>query len=477
MKIVILPLFILLITNFTFAAEYIVPKKPASVDVSDIDLDGGLDIVLGHDYPQGDFWGMISILANNGIGEFALVDSLSTYAYETSIQVGKVNNNEYPDIIANDYNVIINSPVFTIINDYGLTSWNNITQFCYDNITIYKYRLFKTELNDLANLVFISNINYLWGALYNNGSGQFSEPEYYNLDYPPTGIDVGNLNEDTREDIVISGQTVEIYFNYESGLDCYQLGVQQLRVKIADVDNDGDNDIIGLSSILGTGWITIYENLGDSNFYEHDQFLFQSDTSYLQVSDLNNNGLIDLICSGSYNNGIYILYNNGNFDFSEPQFYFTGEDTRKVHCADLDNNNYNDIIALTHYTVAPDFGRLHILFNDGNGNFVEEPQVGINDEFIIKNNKCNLTIHPNPFNPSTNIKFTTSKQGFVEINICNIKGVFVKKLIKQNLVGGEHNVIWNGKDRNNQHCSSGIYLMNLKVDGKTEAMKKCLLLK
>ncbi len=63
---------------------YDVPRKPASVDVADIDLDGDNDIVLGHSAHVGDYWGMISILENNGYGEFTIIDTFPTYHYEDS---------------------------------------------------------------------------------------------------------------------------------------------------------------------------------------------------------------------------------------------------------------------------------------------------------------------------------------------------------------------------------------------------------
>ncbi len=92
-----------------------------------------------------------------------------------------------------------------------------------------------------------------------------------------------------------------------------------------------------------------------------------------------------------------------------------------------------------------------------------------------------FTNHPNPFNPSTEITFQTS--GFsniesVEISIYNLKGQKVKTFLINALTDLPINsVIWNGVDEFGNPVSSGIYYYKLNVNGKTEAVKKCLLLK
>ncbi len=93
--------------------------------------------------------------------------------------------------------------------------------------------------------------------------------------------------------------------------------------------------------------------------------------------------------------------------------------------------------------------------------------------------------YPNPFNPSTIISFFVTQNAmsgsdgssFVTLDIYNIKGQKVKTLISDQLSVGHHSVIWNGKDSNDKRVGSGIYFYKLNVNGKTEAVKKCLLLK
>jgi flagellar hook assembly protein FlgD len=85
--------------------------------------------------------------------------------------------------------------------------------------------------------------------------------------------------------------------------------------------------------------------------------------------------------------------------------------------------------------------------------------------------------HPNPFNPSTKIKFSIQNESNVEISIYNIKGRKIKQLVHNQLSTGQHSVVWNGTDNNNEPVSSGVYLYKLNVNCKTEAVKKCMLLK
>jgi hypothetical protein len=85
--------------------------------------------------------------------------------------------------------------------------------------------------------------------------------------------------------------------------------------------------------------------------------------------------------------------------------------------------------------------------------------------------------YPNPFNPSTTISFAIPEESVVKIEIFNIKGQKIKTLIDDHLVRGEHKIVWDGNDDSGRQVSSGVYFYRLEVNGKTEAVDKCLLLK
>ncbi len=106
----------------------------------------------------------------------------------------------------------------------------------------------------------------------------------------------------------------------------------------------------------------------------------------------------------------------------------------------------------------------------------EEIQVSVdNNQLSYLNYK--LQNFPNPFNPTTTIKFSIPEKSKIELTVYNIKGQKIKTLAHNEFTKGYHSIIWNGDDESGEPVSSGIYLYKLNVNSKTEAVKKCLLLK
>ncbi len=109
-------------------------------------------------------------------------------------------------------------------------------------------------------------------------------------------------------------------------------------------------------------------------------------------------------------------------------------------------------------------------------NLLGEPVVEVND-FQFSLIESNISNYPNPFNPSTTIKFSIQNDSRIELSIYNIKGQIIKTLTSNEFTKGKHSIIWYGDDDFDNSVASGVYLYKLNVNGKTEAVKKCLLLK
>lgn len=84
--------------------------------------------------------------------------------------------------------------------------------------------------------------------------------------------------------------------------------------------------------------------------------------------------------------------------------------------------------------------------------------------------------YPNPFNPETTIRFDVAKESVVKLQVYNLKGQLVKKLVDNKLNPGTHSVVWNGTNANNKKVSSGIYFYRIST-GKENVTNKMILMK
>ena len=92
-------------------------------------------------------------------------------------------------------------------------------------------------------------------------------------------------------------------------------------------------------------------------------------------------------------------------------------------------------------------------------------QSGIPQNFQLYQN------YPNPFNPSTNIKYNIQKEGNVSLKVYNILGKEVKTLVNEFKTPGTYNVSFNASE-----LPSGIYFYRL-TSGNFTQVKKLVLLK
>ncbi|HPU86411.1 MAG TPA: FlgD immunoglobulin-like domain containing protein, partial [Candidatus Latescibacteria bacterium] len=74
---------------------------------------------------------------------------------------------------------------------------------------------------------------------------------------------------------------------------------------------------------------------------------------------------------------------------------------------------------------------------------------------------------PNPFNPSTTIRFTLTEAGHVTLAVYDVNGRLVRTLVgptasaAQTFPSGPHEVVWDGRDSNGREVASGVYLVRL----------------
>ena len=83
---------------------------------------------------------------------------------------------------------------------------------------------------------------------------------------------------------------------------------------------------------------------------------------------------------------------------------------------------------------------------------------------------------PNPFNPSTTIRFTVAAKSPVELLIFNVQGQRVRTLVAETKPAGKYLVLWDGRNERGKLVATGVYFYRLRV-GPYLSVKKMLLIK
>lgn|GEM_PF-4357632 len=74
--------------------------------------------------------------------------------------------------------------------------------------------------------------------------------------------------------------------------------------------------------------------------------------------------------------------------------------------------------------------------------------------------------YPNPFYPSTQIKFGLPSTSHVRLQIMNVRGQTVRVLVDEEKPAGWFTVTWDGKNESGREVASGIYLYLIEADNK-----------
>ena len=87
-----------------------------------------------------------------------------------------------------------------------------------------------------------------------------------------------------------------------------------------------------------------------------------------------------------------------------------------------------------------------------------------------------LPAFPNPFNPSTNIRYSLVEPAKVKIEIFNVKGQLMRVFENTYETPGYYQISWDGMDSNGRKAASGVYLYRMTA-GKYSSYKKMVLAK
>ncbi len=84
---------------------------------------------------------------------------------------------------------------------------------------------------------------------------------------------------------------------------------------------------------------------------------------------------------------------------------------------------------------------------------------------------------PNPFNATTRIEFDVPTQADIRLDIFDLQGRLVKKLVDGDIEAGVHSATWDGRTDSGERASSGIYLYKLSSSIGFNQTRRMMLIK
>lgn len=83
--------------------------------------------------------------------------------------------------------------------------------------------------------------------------------------------------------------------------------------------------------------------------------------------------------------------------------------------------------------------------------------------------------YPNPFNPSTTIRYYLPQDERVMLIVYNVLGEVVRTLVDEQSAAGEKSIVWDGRDNLGREVSSGVYIYRIQAGEFLQTRKMMLL--
>ena len=104
---------------------------------------------------------------------------------------------------------------------------------------------------------------------------------------------------------------------------------------------------------------------------------------------------------------------------------------------------------------------------DSEWNYTGEIVVAVDDNGIVAEKFELKGNYPNPFNPTTKIRFSNDRTANVTVHVYSLKGERVATILNSQLNSGTYDVSWNGMNSSGKVVPSGMYLYEVRSEERS----------
>ncbi len=412
-------------------------KDPIGVIVKDLNNDNLTDIVVS--YFDSNY---ISIFYQNTGGTLS-TNAQKIYSYDQSkisaFNLGDINQDGLPDLL-------ISTPTAT--GAYLMKQDGSFSDFKIFDLP-FPVSITIGDLNhDNINDLLLTSYNKMYFAYQNSG-----QPAVFNVtvqDKPSTlGISrIADINNDGRNDIIFASPGTAQIFTYrqkaEGGFDTpvkTYVNDWMDDIVVKDVNNDGLNDLVITQSGGNSSVKILYPSFNDYIFYSYIKVPAYNNTASIQVADFNNDGKNEIAAAHYGFNNVSVFSSNNNI-FSNYQLFnciTTSVNSGSLDVGDINNDGLQDII-------VADYNTLNILYNQS------DVVMSVNDE-----SAKNIILYPNPASDYLKVKNLPSNTQF---SIIDNSGRIVK-----------NGILKNTETIDLKNLTTGNYNINFLINNKMQNFK------
>jgi hypothetical protein len=382
----------------SLSLEHQIPYGAGDFEVGNVDSDAPYEIVLANgkvlefngittivewEYPGGDFGYLVELSDIDSDGMEEIIGASRWYyvtAFDADIQSPKWQIPTDQDVDALLVRDVDGDGIEDVL--YGDGQWGEI--HCFDAVTVtQKWEIDNPDHGVTDITVFDTdadgNLEVIWGAGASSTGADYlhvfglpalsREWQSEHIDGPFHAIDVGDVDSDGQEEIVSA--SFESASGYEDGtMFIYDAATHALEwrsgrnmfgghawtgihdVKIGDVDDDGEQEILVATDNLYDG--AIYVINGTTHEIEQSYLYDDGAPIYsIAIADVDNDGQTEIIAGAGREHtgapGVYVYVINGSTGAVEWHSIHLGDywsEVYAVEVGDIDNDGVPEIVAV-----------------------------------------------------------------------------------------------------------------------------------
>jgi hypothetical protein len=332
--------------SFAPQVTYAAATQPDGVAFADINGDGRPDLAATADGPD-----RVLLRLNTGGGVFgaAVPVPVGAGTGAHSLATLNIDNDADVDLVVTLQNT---NQVRVLVNTGGV-----LTAGASTGVGGTEPRMLAVADLDGNGFVDVVTSNRASGdiSVLLNSAGVLGAPALYAIGVEPRGVALADVDGDLLPDIVVGehdGRTVEVLLNLPGSPGVFTPGPSlsvgaQFRpdgVDVADLDGDGDRDVVAATSGNGLNFATVFFNQGGAVFGPATNFAAGGvNPGAVVAADFDLDGRRDIALANQDSANLSVLRNLGGGAFAAGVPMAAGTNPQALVAADLDLNGAPDL--------------------------------------------------------------------------------------------------------------------------------------